>query len=253
MPINVHDAGAQVDPDKEPTPGEELYAVFANDFYVVATEDFAQIIFGETVTEGRTFYRSAFVMPTANARQMAEAVLRLIRQVETGDADAESLRLLLTLLTRCSEFYEYRTTATAPPIRSGIPGAAAGGGAARSERPTRRAGGGARAHPHYEDRHEEYLLVTKDDLREIRAFGWMQQGLLVSGTFFFSGAFWLFIELVAHQSENGKFEFTSWMGMCVLSMGFGTILGVIAWGHAILRQRRLNKYPIESRNVSIPG
>jgi hypothetical protein len=52
-------------------------------------------------------------------------------------------------------------------------------------------GGGARAHAYYQDRHEEYILVTKDDFREIQAFGWIQQALFGIGTFFFSGAFWL--------------------------------------------------------------
>src|SRR5258708_6349401 len=67
--------------------------------------------------------------------------------------------------------------------------------------------GGAQAVPHYRHRHEEYVLVTQDDLREIRAFGWLQQSLFGVGSFFFSGAFWVFIQLLAQQE---KFEFTAW-------------------------------------------
>jgi hypothetical protein len=99
--------------------------------------------------------------------------------------------------------------------------------------------GGAQAVPHYRDRHEEYMLVTKDDLREIRALGWLQQTLFGAGTFFFSGAFWLLAELMSHQEH---FEFTAWMGMCVISILAGLIvaaIGLILFG---LRQKRLDKY-----------
>jgi hypothetical protein len=100
---------------------------------------------------------------------------------------------------------------------------------------------GAHAVPHYRDRHEEYLLVTRDDLREIRNFGWFQQTLFGVGTFFFSGAFWLLAELIAHQ-EHGKFEFTPWMAVCVISMIAGAALGFIGFVMFLMRQRRLNKY-----------
>ena len=112
---------------------------------------------------------------------------------------------------------------------------------ARTPQPARRAAGGegARVYPHYEDRHEEYVLVIRDDLREIRSLGWLQQSLFGTGTFFFSGAFWLLMDLVAHQERA---EFTAWMGMCVLSMIFGIMLGGVGLVLFSLRQRRLNKY-----------
>jgi hypothetical protein len=101
---------------------------------------------------------------------------------------------------------------------------------------------GAKAHPKYHDRHEEYVLVTRDDLREIRALGWTQQALFGAGTFFFSGAFWLFAELVAHEEQEGKYEFTAWMGMCLVSMAAGALLGGAGLFFYSLRQKRLDKY-----------
>src|SRR5262245_53097634 len=83
---------------------------------------------------------------------------------------------------------------------------------------------GAKAVPYYHDRHEEYELVTRDDLREIRAFGWLQQSLFGVGAFFFSGAFWLLIQLLAQQE---KVEFTAWMGMCLISIVFGVVVAGI--------------------------
>jgi len=96
----------------------------------------------------------------------------------------------------------------------------------------------------YHHRHEEYVLVIRDDLQEIKTFGWLQQVLFGTGVFFFSGAFWLLMELLAHQEmeEKGKFEFTAWMAMCVLSMGFGATLSLVALILFWLRQRRLTKY-----------
>jgi hypothetical protein len=72
----------------------------------------------------------------------------------------------------------------------------------RPEGPVRRAtgGSGASAYPHYRDRHEVYILVTKDDLKETRILGWIQQTLFGIGTFFFSGAFWLLMELLSPSS-----------------------------------------------------
>jgi predicted transporter len=81
--------------------------------------------------------------------------------------------------------------------------------------------------------------VTKDDLREIKGFGWLQQGLFGSGTFFFSGAFWLLAELVSH---NEKSEFTSWMAMCILSILFGLVLISIGLFLHYLREKKLDKY-----------
>lgn len=111
----------------------------------------------------------------------------------------------------------------------------------RPPRPALRAKGGegARVHAHYQDRHEEYVLVTRDDLREIRTFGWMQQVLFGIGMFLFSGAFWLLMELIANEQH---FEFTLWMGMCIISMAGGGIIGIVGLVIFTLRQKRLGKY-----------
>jgi hypothetical protein len=55
----------------------------------------------------------------------------------------------------------------------------------------------------------------------------------------FSGAFWLIIELMAHQE---KFEFTPWIGVCIISMAAGVILAAVGLVMFSLRQKRLNKY-----------
>jgi hypothetical protein len=135
--------------------------------------------------------------------------------------------------------------ATAPVL--GLEDGAVAPETGQTKRPRRRAAGGAadagaRVHAKYYDRHEEYVPVTRDDLREIRAFGWMQQSLFGVGTFFFSGAFWVLVELLAHQEQAGKYEFTAWMGMCVVSMTAGTLLAGVGLIFHSLRQRRLDKY-----------
>lgn len=94
-------------------------------------------------------------------------------------------------------------------------------------------------HAHYQDRHEEYVPVAIDDLREIRALGPLQQSLFGVGTFFFSSPVWLLVSLIANQP---KFAFTAWMGMYFLSIVFGVILAGIGIILYVLRERRLNKY-----------
>lgn len=81
--------------------------------------------------------------------------------------------------------------------------------------------------------------MTRDDLREIRSLGWLQQSMFGVGTFLFSGAFWLFCSIVAEQKT---FEFTSWMGMCVISMICGVALGAVGLTLFGMKQKRLNKY-----------
>jgi hypothetical protein len=81
--------------------------------------------------------------------------------------------------------------------------------------------------------------VTRDDLREIKTFEWLQQAILGIGTFFFSGAFWLFVGLLAHQE---KFEVTAWIGMCFMSMLFGAVLVLVSTIIYYLKQKRLDKY-----------
>ena len=70
-----------------PSPGEEVYAIFADRFYVVATDVFTRIAFGEAPTGVQEFYRTAVVLPTKDARYLAELILRLIR--ELGEEDAK--------------------------------------------------------------------------------------------------------------------------------------------------------------------
>jgi hypothetical protein len=117
-------------------------------------------------------------------------------------------------------------------------GSGASGRRSESSRsPTRPISAGAKVHAHYQDRHEEYIPVTKDDLQEVRTFGWLQQSLFGTGTFFFSGAFWLLMELLSREPK-----FTAFVAMCILSMAFGAILGAIGLVMFAIRQRRLNKY-----------
>jgi hypothetical protein len=98
--------------------------------------------------------------------------------------------------------------------------------------------------PRYHDRVEVYAYVTENDLRESIQFGVLQEVLIQSGTFFFSGAFWLLIELVIKQSERKppQFEVTPWMGVCSLSILFGVILAVAGWTIFLLRQKKLKGY-----------
>jgi hypothetical protein len=107
--------------------------------------------------------------------------------------------------------------------------------------------GGAQAVPHYRDRHEEYELVTRDDLREVRAFGWLQQSLFGVGTFLL-GFLWLLIQLLAQQE---KFEFTAWMGMYLIGIAAGLVFVGIGLVLFYLKQKRLQKYfpPRNAGNV----
>jgi len=102
------------------------------------------------------------------------------------------------------------------------------------------AGMGAQARPKYYDRHEEYVLVTKDDLREISSVGWLQEGAAAVGLFFVSGAFWLLMTLLAEHGKNK--EFYAWYLACLVIMVCG---GVVMWvGVSLyrLKQRRIDKY-----------
>ena len=81
--------------------------------------------------------------------------------------------------------------------------------------------------------------MTRDDLREVKEIGWLQQALFGVGTFFFSGAFWLLMDILAHQE---KYELNAWISMCLLSMGFGGIIGLVGLRLFVLKQKRLDKY-----------
>jgi hypothetical protein len=82
------------------------------------------------------------------------------------------------------------------------------------------------------------MIVTQDDLREIKTLGWIQQSIYGAGIFFFSGAFCLIMELIASQE---KFEFTPWMGVCITSMAAGVVFGGVGLIIFSMRQKLLNK------------
>ena len=89
--------------------------------------------------------------------------------------------------------------------------------------------------------------MTQNDLAEASEFGLMQQLLTQVGMFFFSGAFWLLIDLIIKayeesQKPNSSFEFSAWMFMCILSMIFGAALFFVGWRLSVVRQKKLKKY-----------
>jgi hypothetical protein len=96
------------------------------------------------------------------------------------------------------------------------------------------------------DRYVEYVYVTPDDLRETREINALQEVLFGVGTFFFSGAFWLLLHLLAHQD---RFAITAWMAACALSMLFGLTLAIVGLRLQWMRQDRLKKYfPVKGTN-----
>jgi hypothetical protein len=115
-------------------------------------------------------------------------------------------------------------------------------------RPTRkfegpRGGGKGKVIPQYHSRIEEYAYVTQADLREAVSLGVLQQVLIQTGTFFFSGAFWLFIDLIIRQAEgSAPFRPTPWMGVCLLSIVFGVVLAVAGWAIFLMKQEKLRRY-----------
>jgi hypothetical protein len=68
-------------------PGDDIYAVFANRFHVIATEGFTRIVFGESPSGGQTFYRLAVALPTEDAKNLGEVLLDLIRKLNEDDAE----------------------------------------------------------------------------------------------------------------------------------------------------------------------
>jgi hypothetical protein len=93
------------------------------------------------------------------------------------------------------------------------------------------------------DRVEDYALVTRGDLEAAVELGGLQQILTQVGTFLFSGAFWLLIELVVRESEKPQgFVFTAWMGMCLLSVFAGGSVSYAGWRLFRLKQANLKKY-----------
>lgn len=111
------------------------------------------------------------------------------------------------------------------------------------------AGAGAQARPRYRDRHEEYVLVTEDDLREAGTVGWLQEGTAGVGLFFLSGAFWLLAALLAEHGNEP--EFYPWYFVCFITVVFG---GVLTWVGARLfrlKQKRLSKYFPNSTDANV--
>jgi hypothetical protein len=64
------------DPD-EKVPALNVPALFANDFYVVADPATSRVIVGEKVGTAPTNYHTVLVMPTADARSLAQLILEL--------------------------------------------------------------------------------------------------------------------------------------------------------------------------------
>jgi energy-converting hydrogenase Eha subunit G len=112
--------------------------------------------------------------------------------------------------------------------------------------------GGAQAHPTYYDRHEEYALVTKEDLREVSTIGWLQEGAAGFGLFFLSGAFWLLVTLIAEHGKDPNFY--PWYLACAVISVCGGILVFVGARLFLLKQARLEKYfPQESVSIPIAG
>jgi hypothetical protein len=99
-------------------------------------------------------------------------------------------------------------------------------------------GNGGYIHLRVHDRLEEYACVTRDDLRASMEFNVLAQFLFGVGTFFL-GALWPLVELLAHQE---RFEPTSWMAVCGLSIAFGLTLATIGLRLLWLKHDRLKKY-----------
>jgi hypothetical protein len=91
------------------------------------------------------------------------------------------------------------------------------------------------------DRTDEYVYVTRDDLREVKTFGWLQQLLSSVGTFLFSGAFWLAATLLAeHWGESKKF--VPWFVVCTVSAIAGAALFCVSLVLSWQKSKRLDKY-----------
>jgi hypothetical protein len=76
----------------QPVPGEELPALFANRFYIVAGPRTTRITFGEGIDNGASRYRSAIVLPMDDAKQLAEVLADLLRKVEVQSQGAAERR-----------------------------------------------------------------------------------------------------------------------------------------------------------------
>jgi len=106
--------------------------------------------------------------------------------------------------------------------------------------------GGAKHIARYHDRHEDYIPVSPQHLRELSTFGWLQEGAGAVGMFFFSGAFWLAVT-VAFEHSKELTKYTDWLFVCFLSVIFGIALIVIGWTHFNMKQLRIREL-LESGN-----
>ena len=98
--------------------------------------------------------------------------------------------------------------------------------------PTRRS---AKHVAHYADRHEDFVLVSRSNLKEISQLSLLQEGAGAVGMFFFSGAFWLLATILfEHNAELAKYA--PWLLLCVISILFGVVLIWIGWEHYKLRK-----------------
>jgi len=70
-------------PTDEPTPGDNIAATFANQFYVFTDGAVTRLAFGEIVGT-RTIYHTALVIPTGTAKEFADLLQRIIEESEQG-------------------------------------------------------------------------------------------------------------------------------------------------------------------------
>jgi hypothetical protein len=90
----------------------------------------------------------------------------------------------------------------------------------------------------YHDQYEDYVSMSRPLLRELSSFGWLQEWSGAGGMFFFSGAFWLLVAILAeHGSELGKYA--PWLVVCLLSIVFGCILIWIGYVNFQIKQGRI--------------
>jgi len=97
---------------------------------------------------------------------------------------------------------------------------------------------GARHIPRYLDKHEEYVPVSRPLLRELSTLALLQEGVGAAGAFFFSGPFWLIINILVEHSTDLK-TYAPWLILCCISMLFGAVLIWIGYNHFRLKQRRI--------------
>ena len=81
--------------------------------------------------------------------------------------------------------------------------------------------------------------MTPSDLTDISKFGWLEYALSQTGGFFFAGALWQAVSILAAQDH---FQFTPWLAVCAVSMAFGLILMGVGLVLVNMRQAKVRKY-----------